>query len=627
LLILDNCEHVLDAAARLADALLRSSAEPTILATSREPLRIGGEQIYRLPTLSMPALDADAAAIRQSDSALLFVDRAQHQQHDFALTPELTSAVARLCIRLDGIPFALELAAALVPSYSIDEINARLDDRFNLLTEGNRTALPRQQTLRATLDWSFELLSDEEQKMLRRVSIFMGGFTLEAATQVVTDHSVAASSVGDLLARLAARSLLTADESESETRYRLLDTTRAYAREKLADAGETGATQRRHAEHFARTFETAGKAWVRLPDAEWRPRYLPETDNVRSALDWSLGPQGDAALAIALAAGSGPVWTGLSLYGEGIERLEAATAQLPSTVSPSDEARLWLWFGLLLELSAPARAAKVLPRALAIYKEVGDSEGVAQSAIWLARALLLVGRHDEAATILESASPAINRADLPRLRASYLANAGLLKMLTNDLAGAQSLQQAALELYREIGSAVGTAGSLNNLANTSWALGDLNAAESAFRDAAVMHRNSGHRGKDPLGFTLGNLAGVLTEQGKLDDALEAAREGLPLLRAAGNAWAVIDHLAVRAALAGNLVSAIKIAGFADAAHAAKDATRQPNEQRARKRVDQVAENHLDVETIEQYLADGARMTEAEACRLALEPQTETPESG
>ncbi len=215
LLIFDNCEHVLDASARLAEAMLRGAPEPTIIATSREPLRIGGEQIYRLPTLSLPDPAANAESIRQSDAVLLFVDRAQHQQPEFALTAALAPAVAQLCVRLDGIPFALELAAALVQAHSIDEINARLDDRFDLLMDGSRTALPRQQTLRATLDWSHGLLSAPERRVLRRVSLFLGGFTLGAATAVAIDKTISESAVADLLAQLVARSLVVADTTDA----------------------------------------------------------------------------------------------------------------------------------------------------------------------------------------------------------------------------------------------------------------------------------------------------------------------------------------------------------------------------------------------------------------------------
>jgi tetratricopeptide (TPR) repeat protein len=195
---------------------------------------------------------------------------------------------------------------------------------------------------------------------------------------------------------------------------------------------------------------------------------------------------------------------------------------------------------------------------------------------------------------------------------------GFLRTQTNDLGEAQALYLESAELYRDVGSAVGAAASLHNVANVSWALGDLAAAESAFREVVALHRDSGHRGKDPLGFSLGNLAGVLTERGKLGEALDTARQALPLLHGAESAWLLIDHLALRAALAGKLETAVTIAGFADAAYAAKGATRQVNEARARERVDELARDRFDAPTLAGHLASGSRINAAEAYRLALE---------
>ncbi|HTL50930.1 MAG TPA: winged helix-turn-helix domain-containing protein [Steroidobacteraceae bacterium] len=618
LLILDNCEHVLDAAARLAEGLLQTAPEPTILATSREPLRIAGEQLYRLQALSLPGASADFEDIRHSESVLLFVDRAQHMQHDFTLTPEAAPTVAQLCVRLDGIPMALELAAALASTSSIEDIDAGLQFRFDLLTQGSRTALPRQQTLRATLDWSFDLLSDEERQVLRRACVFTGGFTEDAAASVVCDETLHSSRVNDLLRRLATRSLSLAQAGEGEIRYRLLETTRAYGQEKLDAAGETVATRQRHAEHFRRALETAEDAWLRLSDSEWRARHLPDVDNVRAALDWSLGRKGDATLAIALAGASGPMWGGLSLYGEGIERLEAASARLPAAATRCEQARLWLWFGFLLEASAPSRAIAAFRRSLDLYGTLGNARGIAQAATWLSHALTIVGQYEASASALATALPALERARLPKLRAFHLANTGFLKTQTNHLAEAQTLYLESSALYRDVGSAVGAAASLHNVANVSWALGDTAVAESAFREVVALHRNSGHRGKEPLGFSLGNLAGVLTERGKLAEALETAREALPLLHGAESAWLLIDHLALRAALAGKLQTAVTIAGFADAAHVAKSATRQVNEARVRERVDALARDHFDAATLARHLEHGGGISAAEACRLALE---------
>ena len=280
LLVFDNCEHLLEACARLADVLLHAAAGLALVVTSREPLNIAGEQTYPVPPLTLPDSAAGAQSVTGSEAAQLFVERARQQQPQFELTPACAPLVAELCIHLDGIPLALELAAARVRSLSIAQINARLDDRFRLLTGGTRTALPRHQTLRGALDWSYGLLSEQERVVLRRLAIFVGGFTLEAAASVASDEAIDEFTVSDLLGQLVARSLVTADTNDVGARYRLLETTRAYAMEKLAEAGETDAIKRRHAEHFRDRFEHAYYDWLRMSDAHWHAIYLPERDNV-----------------------------------------------------------------------------------------------------------------------------------------------------------------------------------------------------------------------------------------------------------------------------------------------------------------------------------------------------------
>jgi predicted ATPase/DNA-binding winged helix-turn-helix (wHTH) protein len=618
LLIFDNCEHVLDASAHLAEALLHGATEPAIIATSREPLRIGGEQVYRLPPLSLPDVAADVESIRQSDAVLLFVDRAQHQWPDFALTAALTPAVGQLCIRLDGIPFALELAAALVPMYSPEQIGARLDDRFDLLTGGSRTALPRQQTLRATLDWSHGLLSEAERRVLRRVSLFLGGFALEAATAVATDETIGASAVADLLERLVARSLVIAEASDADARYRMLETTRAYGREKLGAAGETEATQRRRAEYFRGQFERAVDDWRRVPEAAWRARYLPEVDNVRAALEWAQGSNGDAAIAVGLAGASGPVWTSLSLYGEGVQRLDAAAARLDPATALPDEARLWMWLGSLLEASAPARALVCFERAIELYRRVDDSIGLCHTRTWLARVLATLGRYDSSREVLAEALPALERSGSPKLLAIHAANAGFLASMTGDTAGARAQVEKALASFREAGSEFGVLACAGNLANHYWATSDLEAAEAAFREVIALWRNWRTGRKGALGFALCNLAGLLTERGAIAEALVAAREGLPMLGDIGVAWLFIDHLALRTALAGNVANAARLAGHADAALTIKASAREPNEARAHARLHALLRERLAPGPLERLLAEGARLTESEACRLALE---------
>jgi predicted ATPase len=265
LLLLDNCEHLLEACARIATILLHAAPEATIIATSREALHIPGEQIFPLSALSLPDPMASFESMTKSEAVQLFLERAQRQQPDFELTAARSAAIAQLCIQLDGIPLALELAAARIPSLSVEQINARLGDRFRLLTGGSRTSLPRQQTLRGTLDWSHALLTEHERLVLRRLAIFSGGFTLEAVSAVASDESIDEFAVTDVVSQLVARSLLAVDTTAADARYRLLDTTRAYALEKLNDAGEIDAIRRRHAKYFRELFSALPRTGCACP--------------------------------------------------------------------------------------------------------------------------------------------------------------------------------------------------------------------------------------------------------------------------------------------------------------------------------------------------------------------------
>jgi len=616
LLVLDNCEHVLKACTQLADAMLRGAADLTIIATSREPLHVAGEKSYPLVPLSLPDPTAKVESLIQSEAVQLFVARAREQLPDFALTAVRAPVVAELCIHLDGIPLALELAAARIRTLSIEQLNARLHDRFKLLTSGSGSAPPRQRTLRATLDWSYDLLTEQQRVVLGRAGVFAGGFSLEAASAVAADGAIDQFAVIDLLSQLVERSLVVADTNLADARYRLLETTRAYALEKLAESGETDAIERRHAQYFHELFESAFAHWLRMTDAEWHAIYVPELDNVRSALEWSLGATGDQAIAVGLAGASGPLWTSLSLYGEGVKRLEAAVARSQQDTSASDQARLWLWLGLLSEPAEPTKALVAFEHAIRLYQGLDDSLGLGLSKVWIARVLAMLGRLETSAAALAEAWPALELAGLPKVLGFYFANSGFLKMQMDDPHTARAHRQKALSLYREAGSTFAVAASLNNLATVDWALGDLDAAEASFREAAAMHRASGQRG--PLGFTLANLAGVLTARGEVVDALAVARESVPMLSNSGNAWVFMHHLALRAALAGQLEHAARLSGYASAVFAAKECTLQQDDAHAHARLHALLREGLPTDRLERLLAEGAKLSEDEACRLALQ---------
>ncbi len=617
LLILDNCEHLRDACATLVATIIRETVEATVIATSREPLQVVGEQIYPLPTLSLPEVMANEDAIGSSEAVQLFVERARRQQPGFDLTAARAPIIAELCSHLDGIPLALELAAARIRSLSVEQINARLNNRFRLLTGGIRTALPRQQTLRATLDWSYDLLAEEERVVLRRLAVFPGTFALEAASSIASDQAIDDYAVIDLLSQLVSRSLVVADTNHAGARYRLLETTRAYALEKLAEAGESAGISRRHAQHFRDCFERAADDWLHKPDADWCTEYFPERDNVRAALDWALGERGDAVVGVALAGASGALWTEMSLAREGRERLGAAArAGVESHASESDLARLWRWLGSLWE-AAPPQALPACQRAIDLYRRLDDALGLGLSLTQMGASLSYMGRFERAAPFFAEAFPLLKSAAPPKALAEYLLQFGAMKMLAGDLPAARTHYENALSLSLRAGAERMALLALMYLADMTWASGELAAALVRFRETVALARKSPLR-RLALGFCLTNLAGVHAERGELDEALEAAREGMPMLREAGQVWLLLDHFALLAARAGKTVNAARIAGYADSARATKGVARQPNEARARDRIQTLLAETLDPDGLLRLLAEGAAMSEDEAVRLALD---------
>jgi predicted ATPase/DNA-binding winged helix-turn-helix (wHTH) protein len=380
LLVLDNCEHVIEAAATLAVAVLTGVPGVQIVATSREPLRIAGEHVHRLsPLASPPALARLTAAEALGFPAVqLFVERAAATLDEFELTDADAPTVADICGRLDGIALAIELAAARVATFGVHGVAAHLDDRFQLLTRGRRTALPRHRTLRATLDWSYELLAEPERVVLRRLAIFSGGFTEEAASAVAASAEIAASEVVESLANLVTKSLVSVDVGGVMVRYRPPETVRAYALQRLIDTGEREQMARRHAEYHRDLFERAEAEAEARPMAEWLALYRPRVDNLRAALDWAFSPIGDASIGVALTAASAPLWVDLSMMAECRRHIERALARLDSVadLDPRQEMHLQAALGVSLNYTTgpiPETEA-AWTRTLEIAKSLDDTE-------------------------------------------------------------------------------------------------------------------------------------------------------------------------------------------------------------------------------------------------------------
>jgi len=328
LIMLDSCEHVIAAAAKIAEEILRAARRVSILATSREPLRAEGEWVHRLASLRVPP---DAAELATDDvlhypAVELFTERAAAIVEGLSLGSAELPAVVEICRRLDGMPLALELAAAQVDVFGIKGLAARLDERFTVLTKGRRTALPRHQTLRATMDWSYDLLPRAEQLIVGRLSVFQGDFTMDAAAAVAADDQIEIADVFEGAANLAMKSLMTTDISGELTYHRLLDTTRAYALVKLTHSGELDEIRGRHAQYYRDLFERAEAELETRTSNEWLATYGRRVDDIRAALDWAFSPSGDTSIGVALTAASVPLWTQLSLIDERRTRVERALA-------------------------------------------------------------------------------------------------------------------------------------------------------------------------------------------------------------------------------------------------------------------------------------------------------------
>jgi predicted ATPase/DNA-binding winged helix-turn-helix (wHTH) protein len=405
LLVLDNCEHVVDAVASLAEMIVRLCPATSVLATSREMLRIEGEHVYRVPALDVPPQrQEESRTVLEHSAVQLFIARTTALRSDFLADEESLPAISAICRHLDGIPLAIELAASRAATLGPQQVASRLDDRLALLTGGRRTALPRHQTLRATLDWSYELLPEWERRLLRHLAVFPAGFTLEAAAAVVGDASSAGSTVVEGIANLVAKSLVTLDGSTLYSRWRLLETIRAYALEKLAKSGEAEQAARRLTEYFRDLVAPLCSSGSQ-PSIEELAWYGREIDNVRAALDWSFSSVGDSAIGIMLTAAFVPVWMHWSLMEECRRRIERALSAVASQANPDvrHEMQLLSALGSALMLTrgtGPDTTAS-LTTALALAERLDDADYRLRALWGLFADHLTRGYYQEALTFAE----------------------------------------------------------------------------------------------------------------------------------------------------------------------------------------------------------------------------------
>jgi predicted ATPase/class 3 adenylate cyclase len=528
LLLLDNCEHVIDEAAKLAQTLLRSLPQLHLLATSREALSVEGETVYRVPSLTMPGAEwqPTPAEVTASEAGQLFVDRAHSVAPAFVLTEKNAAAVAQVCRRLDGIPLALELAAARLTALSVEELARRIDDRFRLLTGGRRTALPRQRTLRALVDWSYELLSADERSVLNTLAVFAGGFSLDAAERVCADDALGEVTVFDAVEHLVAKSLLIAEQQhETETRFRLLETIRHYASEKLVECGQADATRRRHFAYFQDLAESAANALQGPLALEWLDRLEAEHDNLRAALDWSgdAEPTDYARLAGALRG----FWDIRGHFTEGWTRLERALA----IHAKRDEARLNVLIGagvLAYRLDYTQRSDDILGEAIALASELGNARGEAEATLFQAYDRSWQGADAVEPLALRGQALAKSAGDLPA-EGFALLMLGRAARLRGQYAKARTLFLDSARLYDDARCVVGTPLAIQYAGECALDQLDFTAARPLLDDALVQHRRFGN--VHDAATTLGLLGRLALNEHRLDEARAQSAESLRIFRA------------------------------------------------------------------------------------------------
>jgi len=598
LLVVDNCEHLIDASAQLCEALLHACPNVRIIASSREALGIDGENAYRVPSLSLPNPNDGLGTIEKSEAVTLFIERATATLPEFEMTEANASAVAQICQRLDGIALAIELAASRVKLLKVEQIASRLDDAFRLLTGGSRTALPRQQTLRALIDWSYNLLSGEEKTVLRRLSVFVGGWTLEAAEYVCENPNML-----DLFTHLVDKSLVVVDrEYGDEARYYLLETIRQYAREKLTDSGEGEAVRELHTRCYVELAERAEPKLRWHNQTVWLDRIEHEHDNLRIALEWSINNNVDLGLRIANSLIW--FWDTRDHFLEGLqsmERLLAAGPLDPSNLHANALARAgWLAMiaydeerlatfsdagifmsrevgeveGLALSLSLSAlvpfwhgnfdQALQLAEEGLALFEEAGIKWGKQFTLSQIGYISQALGNYERALSAYQESLVLSREADDVSFIAYLISCLGLLAFEQSHYARALGLFQESLSLAREVKNRNMIAEDLQSMGEVNIALKQYPQAKVLLEESIAVDREVGNYRRQALVLNL--LGRVACLQGDYQQAVRLNRESLRMAQRNGRhqtlAWCLVS-LAELATLLNHPKKAARLFGAAE----------------------------------------------------------------
>jgi predicted ATPase/transcriptional regulator with XRE-family HTH domain len=614
LLIFDNAEHVLETTAALAEAILSTTKDVRILATSRQGLNISGEAVHQVPPLAVPAETAglNAAEALRYDAVPLFVDRATAADTRFVFTDDNAAIVAEICRRLDGIPLAIELAAARVTVLSISNLARRLDERFKLLTGGSRNALPRQKTLSALIDWSYDLLPARERLLFVRLGIFAGGFGLNAATAVCGSDGLDESEIFDLLTSLRDKSLVVADTRGEQERYRLLESTAAYALEKLIASGRREYLARQHAEYFRERAEGADEPSGSASKSAWLAAMELELDNYRAALEWALTRENDAVLGGAIVGALGALWSDAGLVAEGRYWIQLALPRVSQAEHPKIAAALQLALSGLSD-GKPRHEAAAL--AMQLYESVGDLRAAARARRMHGFALYQMGRLDEAREAISQALTALSGDTWHA--AENLNLLAIIEMSRGDLHASRELYAQSLARMKALGDELGTARALGNMAELAFAMGDPEQALRLTNEALELASLRKHL---LSASWYNNAAAYCLALGDVAGAREPAREALRLAgerRQEAFIAIALQHLALIAALDGDARCAARLLGYVDARYDQLALRREPTELWIYEKLLATLRESLSADEITRLAAEGGAWAEEQAVEAAV----------
>jgi predicted ATPase/class 3 adenylate cyclase len=628
LLILDNCEHVMEQARIVVAAILRACADVHILATSREGLSIAGEQLYRMPSLSVPSVGQTLSPqdVLTYGAPLLFLDRAFSVDSRLALTDENLPHIAEICRRLDGIPLAIELAAARVSVLSPQQLALKLDERFRVLTRGDRSALPRHQTMHALIDWSYDLLSNEERALFRKLSIYAGDFTLESAAAVCGADAVDEIAILDLLSSLVDKSLVQAEAGGIETRYRLLESTRQYARQKLMDCGEYEAVARAHAAAYLALAEELDEAWETTSDRAWLGRAVPELENFRAAVGWAFGARGDVLMGERLTAALRLVWNSLATA-EGLRWVQRALAAADEATPKYTIALLELTEaqlqGTLAQFKGEHAAAE---RAVSRYRELGDPRRFAFAQQLLGTALAKCGKVAEGEALLRQAVAEARALGVHRLTSAMLIDLAGARRDAGDVVGALPFYAEALAIARPIGAERVAALVAVNIAEVEFRGGDAVEALRLAGDVLPVFRAL--KGTRNAANAQCNMAAYLLALARYEEARKSAREALAAARDTEFAVYIafaLQHLAAVGALRPSAKTqsgeehacAARVLGYVDARLSALEGLREYTEQQEYDKMLPALRDALGADGLAELMAEGSTWSEDQAVAEAM----------